>query len=145
VVDAPINPNMALKTKSDSYWQVAREGMWRVINGHEGTGRRAFANTPYVAAGKSGTAQVVNMKENQVYNAKAMKVEHRDNALFVAFAPYETPKAVVALVLENAGGGSTNAAPVARQMLDAYLLPPDPQLPPAPEKPSQPSEVAPNE
>ena len=85
------------------------------------------------------------MKENQVYNAKTMKVEHRDNALFVAFAPYETPKAVVALVLENAGGGSTNAAPVARQMLDAYLLPPDPQLPPAPEKPSQPSEVAPNE
>ncbi len=145
VVDAPINPNMALKTKSDSYWQVAREGMWRVIDGHEGTGRRAFANTPYVAAGKSGTAQVVNMKENQVYNAKAMKVEHRDNALFVAFAPYETPKAVVALVLENAGGGSTNAAPVARQMLDAYLLPPDPQLPPAPEKQSQPSEVAPNE
>ena len=63
-----------------------RDGMWRVINGHEGTGRRAFANTPK-AAGKSGTAQVVGLKENQVYNAATTKMEHRDNALFVAFAP----------------------------------------------------------
>jgi penicillin-binding protein 2 len=108
--------------------------MWRVINGTEGTGRRAFANTPYKAAGKSGTAQVVGMKENQVYDASTMKVEHRDNALFVAFAPFDTPKAVVALVLENAGGGSSMAAPVARQMLDAYLVPPEPQLPPAPKQ-----------
>ncbi|MGL6053178.1 MAG: penicillin-binding transpeptidase domain-containing protein, partial [Aeromonas salmonicida] len=145
VVNAPVNPNIALQAKSDSYWQVARDGMWRVINGHEGTGRRAFANTPYKAAGKSGTAQVVGMKENQVYNASTMKVEHRDNALFVAFAPFDAPKAVVALVLENAGGGSSMAAPVARQMLDAYLVPPEPQLPPAPKPSSPPSEVVPNE
>ncbi len=145
VVNAPVNPNIALQAKSDSYWQVARDGMWRVINGHEGTGRRAFANTPYKAAGKSGTAQVVGMKENQVYNASTMKVEHRDNALFVAFAPFDAPKAVVALVLENAGGGSSMAAPVARQMLDAYLVPPEPQLPPAPKPLSPPSEVVPNE
>ncbi|KAL8188385.1 UNVERIFIED_CONTAM: hypothetical protein K2H54_000161 [Gekko kuhli] len=145
VVNAPINPNMAIQTKSDSYWQVAKDGMWRVINGHEGTGRRAFANTPYKAAGKSGTAQVVGLKENQVYNAATTKVEHRDNALFVSFAPFEAPKAVVALVLENAGGGSSMAAPVARQMLDAYLLPPEPQLPPAPAKKPQSEEVAPHE
>ena len=149
VVNAPINPNVAIAAKSDTYWQVAKDGMWRVINGHEGTGRRAFANTPYKAAGKSGTAQVVGLKENQVYNAATTKVEHRDNALFVAFAPFEAPKAVVALVLENAGGGSAMGAPVARHMLDAYLLPPEPQLPPAPDKPSTPSpdqsEAVPNE
>ena len=145
VVNAPINPNMAIQTKSDSYWQVAKDGMWRVINGHEGTGRRAFANTPYKAAGKSGTAQVVGLKENQVYNAATTKVEHRDNALFVSFAPFEAPKAVVALVLENAGGGSAMAAPVARNMLDAYLLPPEPQLPPAPAKKPQSEEVASHE
>jgi penicillin-binding protein 2 len=51
VVNAPINPNVAIAAKSDTYWQVAKDGMWRVINGHEGTGRRAFANTPYKAAG----------------------------------------------------------------------------------------------
>ncbi|QFI53775.1 penicillin-binding protein 2 [Aeromonas simiae] len=130
--DAPLNPNIALQVKDANYWKVAREGMWRVINGHEGTGRKAFAKTPYVAAGKSGTAQVIGMKENQTYNAKALKEEHRDNALFVSFAPYEDPKAVIALVLENAGGGSTNAAPVARAMFDALLLQPDSQLPPIP-------------
>lgn len=132
IINAPINPNIAIETKSESYWKVARQGMWRVINGHEGTGRKAFAGTPYRAAGKSGTAQVVNMKENQTYNAKALKVEHRDNALFVAFAPYDAPQVVIALVLENAGGGSANAAPVAREMFDSYLLPEQPQYPPAP-------------
>lgn len=113
-----------LTVKDDNYWKVAMEGMFRVINGHEGTGRKAFANTPYKAAGKSGTAQVIGMKQDQKYDAKRLKEEHRDNALFVAFAPYEAPKAVISLILENAGGGSTNAAPVARQVLDAYLLDP---------------------
>lgn len=115
--------------------------------GKEGSGRHAFANAPYTSGGKSGTAQVVNMKENQVYNIKTVKAEHRDNALFVAYAPFEAPKAVVALVLENSigGGGGRAASPIARQMLDAYLLPPEPQLPPAPAKPTKSEEVAPNE
>ena len=118
--------DQAVVVKDDSYWKVAMEGMYRVINGNEGTGRKAFANTPYKAAGKSGTAQVVSMKQDQKYDASRLKEEHRDNALFVAFAPYEEPKAVVALILENAGGGSTQAAPVVRQILDAYLLEPKP-------------------
>lgn len=118
--------NKALAVKDDNYWKVAMEGMYRVINGSEGTGRKAFANTPYKAAGKSGTAQVVGLKQDQKYDAKRIKEEHRDNALFVAFAPYDAPKAVVALILENAGGGSANAAPVVRAMLDAYLLPEQP-------------------
>ncbi|MGL5302925.1 MAG: penicillin-binding protein 2 [Aeromonas sp.] len=124
VINAPVNANMALKTKSDSYWNVAKQGMWRVNQGREGSGRHAFAHTRYSSGGKSGTAQVVGLKKNQVYNASRMKVEHRDNALYVAFAPFDKPKAVVALVLENAGGGSKNGAPVARAMLDAYLVPP---------------------
>jgi hypothetical protein len=121
VVNAPVNPNMALKAKNDAYWQVAKDGMWRVINGTEGTGRRAFANTPYKAAGKSGTAQVVGMKENQVYDASTMKVEHRDNALFVAFAPVQDPRIAVAVIVENGGHGGSVAAPVARKVIDAYL------------------------
>ncbi len=132
--------NQALVVKDDGYWKVAMEGMYRVINGTEGTGRKAFANTPYKAAGKSGTAQVIGMKQDQKYDAHRLKEEHRDNALFVAFAPYEDPKAVVALILENAGGGSTQAAPVVRQMLDAYLVEPKPETEseppiPTPEEP----------
>ncbi|MGL6264576.1 penicillin-binding protein 2 [Aeromonas jandaei] len=147
VVDAPVNPNIALKLKNDSFWKVAQEGMWRVNHGSEGSGRLSFAKAPYSSGGKSGTAQVVGLKENQVYNIKTVKAEHRDNALFVAYAPFDAPKAVVALVLENSigGGGGRAASPIARQMMDAFLLPPEPQLPPAPEKPSKPSEVATNE
>ncbi len=128
--------NQALVVKDDSYWKVAMEGMYRVINGTEGTGRKAFANTPYKAAGKSGTAQVIGMKQDQKYDAHRLKEEHRDNALFVAFAPYEDPKAVVALILENAGGGSTQAAPVVRQILDAYLVEPKPETETEPPQPT---------
>ena len=114
--------NKALEVKNDLYWKVAMEGMYLVINGPEGTGRKAFANTPYKAAGKSGTAQVVGIKQDQKYDLKRIKQEHRDNALFVVFAPYEAPKAVISLILENAGGGSTNAAPLARALMDTYLI-----------------------
>lgn len=134
--DAPINQNMALTVRDNSYWKVAQDGMWRVNHGREGSGRHSFANAPYTSGGKSGTAQVVGLKENQVYNAKTVKAEHRDNALFVAYAPFESPQAVVALILENSidGGGGRAASPIARKMLDAYMLPPDPQLPPAPKQ-----------
>ena len=128
--------DQALVVKDDSYWKVAMEGMYRVINGAEGTGRKAFANTPYKAAGKSGTAQVIGMKQDQKYDAHRLKEEHRDNALFVAFAPYEDPKAVVTLILENAGGGSTQAAPVVRQILDAYLVEPKPETEFVPSQPT---------
>lgn len=143
--EAPVNREMALKVKNENTWKVAQDAMWRVNHGNEGSGRHAFAHTAYASAGKSGTAQVVGLKENQVYDANKIKVEHRDNALFIAYAPFEAPKAVVALVLENAGGGGKNAAPVARAMLDAYLLPPEPQLPPAPAKKPQSEEVVPHE
>ena len=128
--------DQVLVVKDDSYWKVAMEGMYRVINGAEGTGRKAFANTPYKAAGKSGTAQVIGMKQDQKYDAHRLKEEHRDNALFVAFAPYEDPKAVVTLILENAGGGSTQAAPVVRQILDAYLVEPKPETGSVPSQPT---------
>ena len=120
---------MAVEVKSPSYFDVGMKGLYLVVNGPEGTGRRAFAGTPYKAAGKSGTAQIITIKQDQRYNASAIAKEHRDNALFVAFAPYESPKALVGVILENAGGGSKFAAPIARKMLDAYLLDPShPQL-----------------
>jgi penicillin-binding protein 2 len=114
----------AVEVTNKGYFDVGMKGMYLVINGPEGTGRRAFAGTKYKAAGKSGTAQIITIKQDQHYNASAIAKEHRDNALFVAFAPYETPKALVGVILENAGGGSKFAAPIARKMLDAYLLDP---------------------
>ncbi len=108
--------------KDQSYWDVSRAGMYLVVNGPEGTGRRAFYGAKYKAAGKSGTAQLVAIKQGAKYDASKLKVEHRDNALFVAFAPFVHPRILVGIILENEGGGSAKAAPLARKMIDKYLL-----------------------
>ena len=110
-----------LKVKDKSYFDVARAGMYLVVNGPEGTGRKAFTGTTYKAAGKSGTAQIVSIKQGEKYNANALKTEHRDNALFVAFAPYYRPRILVGIILENEGGGSSVGAPVVRKLMDRYF------------------------
>ena len=115
-------PENPLKVNDKQYFEACRTGMYLVVNGPEGTGRRAFFGAKYKAAGKSGTAQVVSIKQGEKYNASKLKVEHRDNALFVAYAPFKKPRILVAVILENEGGGSTKAAPVARSMIDKYLL-----------------------
>jgi penicillin-binding protein 2 len=104
-----------------AYWDAAKRGMFNVVNSGAGTGRKAFIGTNYHVAGKSGTAQVFSLKENQKYNAAGLKKELHDHAWFTAYAPYEDPKLVVTIILENAGGGSSNAAPIARQIMDFYL------------------------
>jgi penicillin-binding protein 2 len=88
----------------------------------EGTGARAFAKAEYTSAGKTGTAQVVAIKQNEKYNEKHVTERHRDHALFIAYAPLESPKIALAVVVENAGFGARAAAPIARQVLDYYLL-----------------------
>ena len=96
----------------------------------EGTGARAFAGTEYVSAGKTGTAQVIGMKPGEKYIESKVVERHRDHALFIAYAPAENPTIALAVIVENTGFGARYAAPVARQVLDFYLLgkrPPPPQ------------------
>ncbi len=88
----------------------------------EGTGARAFAKAEYTSAGKTGTAQVVAMRQNEKYDEKRVTERHRDHALFIAYAPLENPRIALAVVVENGGFGARAAAPVARQVLDYYLL-----------------------
>ena len=104
-----------------SYWDAAKRGMYNVVNSALGTGKKAFAGANYRVAGKSGTAQVFSLKENEKYNAAGLKKELHDHAWFTAYAPYENPRLVVTVILENAGGGSSNAAPLARKVMDYYL------------------------
>ncbi len=87
----------------------------------EGTGTRAFAGAPYEVAGKTGTAQVFSLKGAQ-YNAGGIKHELRDHALYVAYAPADQPKIALAVLVENGGFGAQSAAPIARMVLDYYLL-----------------------
>ncbi|WP_417069020.1 penicillin-binding protein 2 [Niveibacterium terrae] len=86
-----------------------------------GTGSRAFAGAEYEVAGKTGTAQVFSLKGSK-YEAHKVDERHRDHALFIAFAPADAPKIALAVLVENGGFGAETAAPIARQILDYYLL-----------------------
>lgn len=99
----------------------------------EGTGARAFAGAGYVSAGKTGTAQVYSLKGAE-YKAGGVKKELRDHALFIAFAPADNPKIALAVLVENGGFGAQAAAPIARQVLDYYLLGKKPNAPAPPDE-----------
>lgn len=88
----------------------------------EGTGAKAFAGAEYTSAGKTGTAQVIGIKQNEKYSAERIAKEHRDHALFIAFAPVDKPRLAVAVLVENGGFGAQAAAPIARKVFDYYLL-----------------------
>ncbi len=94
----------------------------------EGTGARAFAGAEYTSAGKTGTAQVFSLKGAE-YKESTTRHDLRDHALFIAFAPAEVPTIALAIVVENGGFGAQAAAPIARQVLDYYLLGKRPKAP----------------
>ncbi|WP_445000982.1 penicillin-binding protein 2 [Halomonas mongoliensis] len=106
----------------DGWWDRIFSGMEKVLTGHEGTARRTGVGLEYRMAGKSGTAQVFSLGQDQRYNAEELAERLRDHALFMAFAPTEDPQIAVSVIVENAGGGSTHAAHLARAMSDAWLL-----------------------
>ena len=108
-----------------------------------GTASAAFKGAVYQAAGKTGTAQVYTVAQNAKYNAATVPERLRDHAWFIAFAPAEAPRIAVAVLVENAGFGASNAAPVARKVLDAYLLGPDGKLKPPTLETAAPSLPAP--
>ena len=87
-----------------------------------GTAVQAAAGAPYHIAGKTGTAQVVGMKQGEKYDASKLDERHRDHAWFIAFAPAEQPKIALVVLAENGGHGGSTAAPIARKVLDYYLL-----------------------
>jgi penicillin-binding protein 2 len=88
----------------------------------EGTSATSFIGAQYVSAGKTGTAQVFTVKQNEKYNAATIDERMRDHALFVAFAPADDPKVALAMVVENAGFGAQNAAPIARRVFDFVIM-----------------------
>jgi penicillin-binding protein 2 len=88
----------------------------------EGTSASSFAGAPYTSGGKTGTAQVFTVKQNEKYNAARIDERMRDHALFMAYAPADQPKVALAMVVENAGFGAQNAAPIARRVFDYVLM-----------------------
>ena len=95
-----------------------------------GTAGAAGAGALYRIAGKTGTAQVVAMKQTEKYDEKKVLERHRDHALFIAYAPADAPTIALAILVENGGHGGSTAAPIARKVLDFYLLGKDPEIKP---------------
>jgi penicillin-binding protein 2 len=88
----------------------------------EGTAARAFAGVSYTVGGKTGTAQVIAIKQNEKYEEAKVAERHRDHSLFIAFAPLDSPRIALAIVVENGGFGARTAAPIARTVLDYFML-----------------------
>ncbi len=87
-----------------------------------GTAARAGAGAPYTFAGKTGTTQVIGMKQGEEYIASQVQERHRDHAMFIAYAPADQPRIALAVLVENGGHGGATAAPIARKVLDYYFL-----------------------
>jgi penicillin-binding protein 2 len=140
--------NEPIRGVADADWTLVINAMVGTTRcaAYCGTASVAFRGAAYEAAGKTGTAQVFTVAQNAKYSAKTVPERLRDHAWFIAFAPAEAPRIAVAVLVENGGFGSESAAPVARKMLDAYLLGPDGKLKPSmvpPAVPAQPSATPP--
>jgi len=108
--------------KNQANWERITDSMRDVVHSAKGTARGiAKGLEGYDIAGKTGTAQVLGIKQDEEYDAEKIAEWHRDHALFVGFAPVNKPKIAIAVLVENGGGGGSAAAPVARQVLDAYF------------------------
>ena len=103
-------------------WRFIHNAMVNVVHSLRGTARGINKDLPYKIAGKTGTAQVFGIKEDEEYDEKKIAKKLRDHALFIAYAPADEPKIAIAVIVENGGSGGAIAAPIARKVMDAYLL-----------------------
>ena len=110
-----------LQQSHPNNWSKVIESMTQVIEGQRGTAR-SLKNENYRIAGKTGTAQVFTVKQDEEYDEEKVAKKMRDHALFVAFAPVEDPRIAVAVIVENGGHGGSVAAPIAKRIMDFHLL-----------------------
>jgi len=118
---APVVSQPATIEIPSRYWDLVLDAMTGVVRDLRGTARRAIGKIDYTLAGKTGTAQVVGIKQNEKYDASKLAKLQLDHALFIAFAPVKNPRIAVAVIVENGEHGSSTAAPVARDVINAYF------------------------
>ncbi len=128
--EVPPQPDGEVPGVSADDWARVVHGMIGVTQ--HGTAAAIGAHAPYVFAGKTGTAQVFTVAQNERYNASAINERLRDHSWFIAFAPADEPRIAVAVLQENGGAGASAAAPIARKVLDAYLLDDEGKVKPPP-------------
>ncbi len=108
--------------KKEAHWDIIINAMEAVVHGRKGTAQGIRrGGLEYKIAGKTGTAQVIGIKQGEKYDAKTVAARQRDHALFVGFAPVDNPEIVVAVIVENGEHGSSTAAPIARKIMDVWM------------------------
>ncbi|MCF4010295.1 penicillin-binding protein 2 [Rheinheimera sp. UJ63] len=114
-------PQEVMQVVNPRNWQVVRDAMQQTVATQKGTAFNAFKGAAYTSGGKTGTAQVVSIAQDAKYDASKLDERLRDNAMYIGYAPADAPTIVIAVTVENTGGGGSTAAPIARQMLDYYF------------------------
>jgi penicillin-binding protein 2 len=120
--DTPVQPQILGRyTARPSYWDYVINAMTDVVHSPQGTAKGIARGLTYKIAGKTGTAQVVGIAQNERYDRNKVRASNRDHALFIAFAPAYQPEIALAVIVENGEHGSSTAAPIARKLFDAYF------------------------
>ena len=122
VIVLPNNIQSKIELKNSAYWEEITNSMRSVVHSTSGTAWKSGLNAEYTFAGKTGTAQIIGIDQESEYKEEEIPDDLKDHALFIAFAPVEQPEIAVAIIVENGGGGSKTAAPIARKMFDNYFL-----------------------
>ncbi|MBF7072625.1 penicillin-binding protein 2 [Glaciecola sp. MH2013] len=117
----PIEMLSPIPMVNERNWDVILDSLYGTVNRPHGTAHTAFKGTDYVSAGKTGTAQLFSVAQDEEYDEENVEKRLRDNAMYVGYAPYNSPEISISVVIENAGGGSSNAAPAAREVMDYYF------------------------
>jgi penicillin-binding protein 2 len=110
-----------VRIDSELHWNAVLDGMHDVMQSVRGTAWAVGSNAPYKMAGKSGTAQVFSVAQDEEYDEEEIEERLRDHALFISFAPFDNPRIAVAVIVENGASGSRVAAPIAKSLMDEYL------------------------
>lgn len=121
LVETAIIEQEAVDPVDDAHWDQVLSAMEAVVHDVKGTGYASGLGAEYRFAGKTGTAQVVSLGEDEEYDEETTPERLRDHALFISYAPVEAPEIALAVIVENGGGGGRTAAPVARKVLDEYF------------------------
>lgn len=110
-----------ISTVKELNWDIVLDSMYGTVNRPHGGARTAFRGAQYISAGKTGTAQLFTVAQDEKYEEENVSDHLKDNAMYIGYAPYDNPEFAIVVALENAGGGSKNAAPIARKMMDYYF------------------------
>jgi len=117
----PIEIQSPIPVVDEHNWDIVLDALYGTVNRDHGTAHTAFRNTDYISAGKTGTAQLFSVAQDAEYEEENVSARLKDNAMYIGYAPFDDPEISISVVIENAGGGSSNAAPAARIVMDYYF------------------------